>query len=163
LIVPGLLALASLTLAAGTAPSSAASPPSTPAQTTVSTPADEDRSPAAAKLAEAFRRAHEARDARAFEKLVDWKNVTASTRKAVLGSFERNLGQRIQAIHVTPSDPKEVFEYTLESVTYRPNLAPFRVLTIWFEMTGGGIQRASYLVGRARDGSYRIATAAPVP
>jgi hypothetical protein len=159
------LASASLLVAGAPSPEPAAPPPSAAPQTRIERPADEDRSPAATALTEAFRRAHEARDLPAFEKLVEWTDVTASMRKVALESFELNLGQRIQAIFVTPADPKEDRSFTLDSVTYRPNLAPFRVLTVWFEIAGpewaGGVMKTSYLVGRAPGGSYRIAAPAP--
>jgi hypothetical protein len=157
-----LLAPASLALLVAASPSQPKTPPAAPPQKAFEAAPGEDRSPAASKLADAYRRAHEARDAAAFEKLVEWRNVTASTREALVGSFRRDAVQRLDEIHVTPVDPKEVFEYTLESVTYRPNLTPERVLTVVMEMAAGGTQKTSYIVGRASDGSYRIATAAPV-
>jgi len=162
----GIFAVASLgVLLAGTPPPEPGSPKASP-QMRISAPPDEDRSPAAARLVDAFRRAHEARDVQAFEKLVEWRDVTAVMRQHARESFERDLGQPIQAVQVTPADPEEAHEFTLDSVTYRPNLAPIRVLTVWYEIAGGdwsgGVQKTSYLVGRAEDGSYRIAMAAPV-
>ncbi len=157
-----LLAPAALALLVAAAPSRRPAAGAAPAQVAPETLPDEDRSAAASKLADAYRRAHEARDAAAFEKLVEWRNVTASTRAALVGSFRRDAGQRLESVHLTPADPNEVREYTLDSVTYRPNLAPVRVLTVVMEMAAGGTQKTSYLVGRASDGSYRIATAAPV-
>lgn len=164
MIIPGLFALASLTILVAAPPGPRPStPPPAPPRTVISAPPDEDRSPAAAAFIDAYGRAHAARDVHAFEKLVEWTDVTPSMRQALLRSFEADLSQPIQSIYVTPVDPQEVYSFTLHSVTYRPNLEPIRVLNIWFEMPDGGAQRTSYVVGRATDLSYRIAAAAPVP
>jgi hypothetical protein len=155
--------LAALALVLAGAPAAPARPPSSPARAVIVVPPEADRSAPAAALVDAYRRAHDARDAKAFAALVEWKDVTSSTRQAVLRSFEVDLGLAIQVSYLTPVDPEESYEYTLNSVTYRPNLEPVRVLHVCYDLADGGVLRVTYLVGRVEDGSYRIAAAAPTP
>jgi hypothetical protein len=127
----------------------------------VPVPADADRSLAAEKLADAYRWAHDARDSALFASLVEWDRVPPATRAAVLRSFEANLGLPIQVVYLTPVDPEASWEYTLDDVTYGPNLEPVRVLHVLFDLPDGSVLGATYLIGRALDASFRIAASVP--
>ena len=125
-------------------------------------PPEPPRSPEA--LADAFREAHEDSDLVALSRLVYWEQVDARTRSSFEKQSSADFGLEISDLVVEPVDPDMKLEYTLEGVTYRPNLDPVGRLRVEFEpgeADGMPTTRStSYLFG-TRDGVYWIATSAP--
>lgn len=117
------------------------------------------------ELATRYRQAHEARDLEALHHLVCWDRVDEATRGSVERQIEKELGRAIEVVRVEPLSEDFELEYTLDGVTYRPNLEPLRRLRIEFSPAKEGEPSASpsmsFLVGE-RDGTYLITTAAPV-
>jgi hypothetical protein len=117
------------------------------------------------ELATRYQQAHEARDLDALRSLVCWDRVDEPTRGSVERQIEKELGRRIEAIRVEPLSDGFELEYTLDGVTYRPNLVPVRRIRIEFatpEESDPMLSTSmSFLVGE-RDGAYLITTAAPV-
>ena len=117
------------------------------------------------ELATRYQQAHEARDLGALRSLVCWDRVDEATRASVERQIEKELGRAIEAVRVEPLSEGFELEYTLDGVTYRPNLEPLRRLRIEFTAAKEGEESAStsmsFLVGE-RDGAYLITTAAPV-
>jgi hypothetical protein len=117
------------------------------------------------ELAARYQRAHEAQDLDALRSLVCWDRVDEATRDSVERQIEKELGRAIEAVRVEPLSEGFELEYTLDGVTYRPNLEPMRRIRIEFAPPEEGEASASssmsFLVGE-RDGAYLITTAAPV-
>jgi hypothetical protein len=117
------------------------------------------------ELATRYQQAHEAQDLDALRGLVCWDRVDEVTRASVERQIEKELGRSIEAVRVEPLSEGFELEYTLDGVTYRPNLTPVRRIRIEFTMPEKGEPNLStsmsFLVGE-RDGTYLITTAAPV-
>ena len=113
---------------------------------------------------DAFRRAHESRDAEAILRLVYWQGTDGETRKSVEEGVAADFGLPIKSIRMESLAADDKLEYTRSGVTYRPNLAPVGKMRVEFEPPAGGqltAQSSGYLIG-VKDGAYFIATAAPV-
>ena len=127
-------------------------------------PAQPPTSPQA--LADAFQEAHEDADIVALSRLVYWDQVDERTRASFEKHSSADFGLEIAELAWEPVDSGMKLEYTLEGVTYRPNLEPVGRLRIQFEPgEAGGLpttRSASYLFG-IRDGVYWIASSAPLP
>jgi len=117
-------------------------------------------------LADAFEDAHEDADIVALSRLVYWDRADERTRTSFEKHSSADFGLEISEVVVEPVDPEMKLEYTLDGVTYRPNLEPAGRLRVEFEPgEAGGLpttHSTSYLFG-TRDGVYWIATSAPVP
>jgi hypothetical protein len=120
------------------------------------------------ELAARYQEAHEAGDLDALRALVFWEGVDELTRSSVERQIEKELGRGIESVRVEPLSEGFALEYTLDGVTYRPNLAPVRRLRIEFTQSeeseeGETITSASisFLVGE-REGAYLITASAPV-
>jgi hypothetical protein len=120
------------------------------------------------ELAARYQEAHEAGDLDALRALVFWEGVDELTRSSVERQIEKELGRGIESVRVESLSEGFALEYTLDGVTYRPNLAPVRRLRIEFTQSeeseeGETITSASisFLVGE-REGAYLITASAPV-
>lgn len=117
-------------------------------------------------LATRFREAHESGDVEALRRLVCWDGVDEHTRGSVERQLEQELGREIEDVRVEALSEGFQLEYSLDGVTYRPNLEPVRRLRVEFgdapeaEAGEAGTGSMSFLVGE-RDGTYLITTAAP--
>jgi hypothetical protein len=123
------------------------------------------------ELAARYQEAHEAGDLAALRGLVFWEGVDELTRSSVERQIEKELGRGIESVRVESLSEGFALEYTLDGVTYRPNLEPVRRLRIEFTQSedseageeGEAISSASisFLVGE-REGAYLITASAPV-
>ena len=120
------------------------------------------------ELATRYQEAHEAGDLDALRSLVFWDGVDELTRTSVERQIEKELGRAIASVQVEPLSEGFALEYTLDGVTYRPNLEPVRRLRIEFakpetpdEGSASLSGSMSFLVGE-REGGYLITASAPV-
>jgi hypothetical protein len=117
------------------------------------------------ELAARYQEAHEAGDLDALRALVFWEGVDELTRSSVERQIEKELGRGIESVRVEPLSEGFALEYTLDGVTYRPNLEPVRRLRIEFTESEEGeaitSTSVSFLVGE-REGAYLITASAPV-
>jgi hypothetical protein len=117
------------------------------------------------ELAARYQEAHEAGDLDALSGLVFWEGVDELTRTSVERQIEKELGRGIESVRVEPLSEGFALEYTLDGVTYRPNLEPVRRLRIEFTQSEESetvtSTSMSFLVGE-REGAYLITASAPV-
>jgi hypothetical protein len=112
---------------------------------------------------EAFRRAHDTRDAEAMRKLFCWDGATPEVRE----STERNsyaFEEKIVIIKMTSEHPAgRVNEFTKDGISYAFNLPATSELVVELEpLTRGASNTNSYPVG-FKDGHYLITLMAPKP
>jgi hypothetical protein len=117
------------------------------------------------ELAARYQEAHEAGDFAALRGLVFWEGVDELTRSSVERQIEKELGRGIESVRVESLSEGFALEYTLDGVTYRPNLEPVRRLRIEFTQSEESetvtSTSMSFLVGE-REGAYLITASAPV-
>ena len=113
-------------------------------------------------VATAYRVAHSNHDFAGLDQLVYWESVLDADKARMHASLRQDLDREIEMVQVVMIPQDQITEYKLGGVTYRPNLAPERKLSVsfkkndsTFEVTG-----SSYLLGR-HDEKCFIATAAP--
>ena len=123
-------------------------------------PKDVDKSERAQVLVSKFQAAHRNQNLGGMMNLVYWEGVTPETKEGIRDSFEEVLKKPLKVVFVAPVAKDEVTEYTLDSVRYRPNLAPVGRLAIFGASPDDGVIQTSYLVGLLGE-EYRIATATP--
>ena len=112
---------------------------------------------------EAFRRAHDRRDAEAMRKLFCWDRVTPQVRE----SAERHsyaFEEKIVSIKMTSEHPAgRVNEFTKDGITYAFNLPAASELVVELEPLTRGASNTNYYPVGFKDGHYLITLMAPKP
>ena len=112
----------------------------------------------------AYLRAIEQKDLKQVEALVSWERVSDQFRDLWRQQRQRELGRKVTTAAIAPGADafKSLAEFTLQGVTYRPNLPVTHTLTVKFDTSDGNTQGASVVAVGQKDGKFWITLAAPV-
>jgi hypothetical protein len=120
-----------------------------------------DMSPEALLLISSFREYHRKQDVSGLLTLFCLDNVSAGSIDTMKKALAANFKHSIARIYLAREVPAYVAAgYTMNSIDYRYNLAPARILEIWLETAGGGSMNLSLPVA-VQDGRYLIVSAVP--
>lgn len=140
------------------------STPPTPAPTTKSQP-QLDHSPQAARLIVQFKAAYATGKAEELARLIYWEGANDLTRKSVNRTLTNLAQSKISNIYVERGIGNIPTEYTMKSVTYRPNLKLVGFLKLEMAEDKNDPKHMKATIGLpvgVKDGAYRLCTSAPV-